>query len=513
MKFPYGISDFHKLITEDYFYVDRTAYIRTVEEVGPVLLFLRPRRFGKSLWLSTLENYYDVAKADEFESLFGQLAIGQEPTPWHNQYLIMRWNFSAVDPSGDYDQIRQSLFNHVNGCVEQFIAQYQGGLEHEIVLGEDALRSFRSVLTAVQRSPYRLYLLIDEYDNFANEVLTADTARYESLVRGAGVLKTLFKAAKEGTGGLGLDRIFITGVTPVVMSDITSGFNIAEDLFLKPALNTLCGFTEAEVRTVLQQVAEECDLHSKQAAAALEMLRTFYNGYRFSYQASELVYNPTLVLYFLKQFQETCAYPEEMLDSNLEMDRHELEYVAQLPHGGQLIMAALSASPALSVRQLSQRFGVQRMLFAKKDTSFAVALLYYLGVLTLAGRTKSGRHALRIPNLVVRRLYAEQLRELLLPDVTRDEIETVAEGLYTTGDLQPLCDFVEQTYFRVFSNRDYRWANELTVKTAFLSLLFNDILYIMDSEPELQRGYADLVMLIRPDMRRFEVLDLLLEFK
>jgi len=432
----------------------------------------------------------------------------------HRLYLIMRWNFSAVSPQGDTESVTTALYNHLDACIRAFVDKYADVLASDIYLyPNDPVASLSTVLTAVRKSPYRLYLLIDEYDNFANEVMTASTERYEALVRGEGVLKTVFKAAKDGTGGLGIDRIFVTGVSPVVVSDITSGFNIAKDVFLRRPFNNLCGFTEAEVEAAIRQVVEECGYPSEEVGKAMEMIRTFYNGYRFHYTAQEAVYNPTLVLYFLDYFQAECEYPEEMLDSNLEMDRNKLEYVSQLPHGGQLIVDALGEERVVSVRRLSQRFGVKRMLFAKKDTSFAASLLYYLGVLTLGGRTKSGRHILRIPNLVVRGLYAEQMREMLLPEVTRDEVETVAEVLYTGGDIGPLCRFVEEKYFPVLSNRDYRWANELTVKTAFLSLLFNDILYIMDSEPELGRGYADLVMIIRPDMRRFEVLDILIEFK
>ncbi len=513
LKFPYGISDFHKLITGGYWYVDRTEYIRDVEEIGPVLLFLRPRRFGKSLWLSTLENYYDVARADEFEQLFGHLAIGQNPTPLHNEYLIMRWNFSAVDPSGDHEEIKKSLFNHVNDCIRRFAARYRGLLPDEIVISEDALSSLQSLLTAVQLSPYRLYLLIDEYDNFANEVMTASTERYEALVRGEGVLKTILKAVKDGASGLGIDRIFITGVSPVVMSDVTSGFNIAKNIYLRRAFSSLCGFTEDEVAATLQEVVGTCGYPPDEADKALQMMHTFYNGYRF-HQHAERVYNPTLVLYFLDRFQTECKYPRDMLDANLAMDRNKLRYAAGLPHGGQLILDALSESEPVLVDRLSDRFGVQDMLLVGEETALIASLLYYLGVLTLDGEAVTGELVLRIPNLVIRGLYAEQIRDLLLPERGIHEVgRKAARTLYVEGNIEPLCEFVEERIFPVFSNRDYRWANELTVKTAFLILLFNDILYIMDSEPEVGRGYADLVMIIRPDMRRFEILDILIEFK
>jgi hypothetical protein len=175
MKFPYGISDFYKLITADYFYVDRTDNIRRIEEVGEQLLFLRPRRFGKSLLLSTLENYYDLARADEFDRLFGHLAIGRNPTPKRNQYFVLRWDFSAVDPSGDAEQIRRALHEYINDRIEKFGSYYQPWLPHSINLNAgNALSSFQRLLNAVQLTPHRLYLLIDEYDNFANEILMED---------------------------------------------------------------------------------------------------------------------------------------------------------------------------------------------------------------------------------------------------------------------------------------------------------------------------------------------------
>jgi len=515
LKFPYGMSDFYRLIIEGYFYVDRTAYIRTVEEMGSVLLYLRPRRFGKSLWLSTLENYYDVNKADDFERLFGHLAIGQNPTPLHNKYLIMRWNFSAVDPGGDYDDIRRSLYDHLNACIISFARRYRGLLPEEVEINYDnALFSLASAMSAVQGSPYRLYLLIDEYDNFANEVMTADVSRYEALVRGEGVLKTVFKAVKDGTGGLGIDRVFITGVSPVVMSDITSGFNIGENVYLNPELNALCGFLEGEVAEMTERVAGECGLSSEQAEEALTMMKTYYDGYLFSPEAEEVVYNPTLAIYFWKHWHRYCRYPRNMLDSNLAMDRAKLSYAAALPHGGQLILDALEEEEPMLIGELSDRFGVRDMLEVGEDTSLIASLLYYLGVLTLGGIASTGELVLRIPNLVVRGLYVEQIRKMLLPERGLHEVgRRAARTLYVDGDIAPLCEFIEERIFPVMSNRDYRWANELTVKTAFLSLLFNDILYVMDSEPELGRGYADLTMIIRPDMRRFEILDVLIEFK
>jgi hypothetical protein len=519
MKFPYGITDFHKLITAGYYYADRTGLIPAIEDVGEQLLFLRPRRFGKSLLLSMLENYYDLAKTDEFERLFGHLAIGSNPSPKRNQYFVLRWDFSSVDPSGDTGQIRRALHEHINNRIEGFAGYYRKHLPHPIALNaENAISSFERLLNAVQLTPHRLYLLIDEYDNFANEILMSERSagreRYESLLQGEGALKAVFKAVKAAAAGGGLDRVFITGVAPIVLSDMTSGYNVAENIYLNPQFRDLCGFTEAELSLAFGEVSAGCGLPANEVREALTQMRSYYNGYSFSDTPADPVYNPTLALYFLKHYQSQCKPPSNMLDSNLAMDRGKLGYVAQLPGGADVIVDALEDNPALSVPVLADRFGVEDLLTARQDRAFMISLLYFFGVLTLAGRGPLGKLRLKIPNLVMRRLYVERLQELLLPgQQERAEAQTIAETFYQTGALQPVCEFIEQHYFKVFDNRDYMHANELTIKTAFLTLLFNDLLYLMDSERAVERRYADLCMIVRPEARQHRIFDFLLEFK
>ena len=518
MKFPYGIADFHKLITQGYFYADRTDRIVSLEEAGDHLLFLRPRRFGKSLVLSMLENYYDVARAGEFEKIFGHLDIGQNPTPLHNRYFVMWWDFSMVMTHGDIEDIKRALHDHINACVRSFITHYRGRLPREIHIdANNSLASFQSAVDAVSRTLHKLYLFIDEYDNFANEVMAAQLGgkdRYATLVHGEGILKTVFKTIKGLSRGRGLDRVFITGVSPVVMSDISSGYNVARDISLRQQYHDLCGFHESEVAGALEAIGKECGLASTQVAEALAMMRTFYNGYRFGYGDGPLLYNPTLALYFLQNYREECAYPRAILDSNLAMDRNRIEYIAALPHGNELITRALDPTNPPLIGELANRFGVEDMLKATKDQPFLASLMVYLGILTISDQDAVGRLVLRIPNLVIRRLYVERIRDALLPEYEDREVSRhAAEHFYTSGDIEPLCDFMENRYFQVFDNRDYRWSNQLVVKAAFLVVLFSDTFYIMDSETAIDKGYADLSMIVRPDMRQYQLLDHLLEFK
>lgn len=521
MKFPYGMCNFYDIITAEYYYIDRTDRIAQLERRGRNLLFLRPRRFGKSLVVSMLQNYYDVATADEFDRLFGHLAIGKQPTEHHNQYLILKWDFSVVSPQGDAKTIEQRLHNYLNARFRRFGVYYKDRLPRDIEINpNDSMASFQSLLSVVMDTPHKLYLLIDEYDDFANEVMMSDphrrTDRYEALVYGDGCLKAVFKSVKAAFAGEGLERTFITGVSPVLMHDITSGHNIAEDIYFEPEFHDLCGFRETEVADILRRVIEQCELPEERASEMLDVMRKFYNGYAFSYEHARdkaLLYNPTLVLYFVKHFHMRCAVPRRILDSNLASDALKIEYVASLPGGKTVIAQALAAQPPLTILELEQRFGVREMLEPTEDAAFCVSLLYYLGVLTLADLDPQGRIMLTIPNLVTRRLYAERIQKMVSPKLNKTRATEAAEALFIDGNMQALCEFMERHYFKVFDNRDYRWANELTVKTAFLSLLFEDTFYIMESETALDRRYADLTMIIRPDMRRFQLLDILIEFK
>ncbi|MGA1826130.1 MAG: AAA family ATPase, partial [bacterium] len=520
MKFPYGICDFSKIILEGYFYCDRTDKIPLLEQSNSQL-FIRPRRFGKSLVLSMLENYYDVAKKDEFKEIFGHLKIGKQPTKLHNSYFILRFDFSCVDPTGSAEDVKRALFNHVNACIDGFYKfyTYKGfDLPNIEIDREDALYSIASLLSSVRTMSHPVYLLIDEYDNFANTVMMgthSSEERYKAIVHEEGPLRTLFKMIKSSTSGVMFDRVFVTGVSPVVMSDITSGYNIAKNIYFEPQFNDLCGLKEEELSDALKKIVDEHAFDIAKIDDAMDLMQTYYNGYVFSPATDERVYNPTLCLYFLEQFEQRGEYPREMLDDNLALDESKLEYIAQIPKGQNFLMRMMEKDHRIVILDMSKRFGIKEMLSDKSnDNKFFVSFLYYFGVLTIAGETGEMELILKVPNLVIQGLYVERIQKMFLPDPEdRDEGRDAAKRVYQKGDIAPLCKFMEEKYFKVFANRDYRWANELTVKTAFLSLLYNDIIFIMDSERELDRRYADLTMIIRPDKRHATVFDVLIEFK
>ena len=289
----------------------------------------------------------------------------------------------------------------------------------------------------MRQTGYRMYLFIDEYDNFANNVLMGghvkSRQRYPSELDASSedLLKTVLSTVKFATSGLGLDRIFLTGVSPVVMSDVTSGHNISEDISLEPDFHDLCGFWESEIEDVLQQLVRSCSFSEEAIASGLQMMRLFYNGYSFSVDkpTNELVYNPTLALYFLKHYQRHCRPPHNMLDDNLAMDHTKLTYISRRSNGERLIQDALQEKQPVTIKRLATRFGIAEILATQQRSSFLASLLYYFGILTLAGRDKRAKLILRIPNLVVRRLYVEHLANLLLPPLEQDAGQLAAETL------------------------------------------------------------------------------------
>ncbi len=520
LRFPYAISDFHALRTQGYLYLDRTTAIPDLEAAGKQLVFLRPRRFGKSLLLSMLAHYYDINMAGEFAALFGGLAISQQPTAEHNQYLMLRFDFSKVSAKGKVDDIQRSLFIHLNLAIQDFMQRYQPMLKHGVTIMEDALGSLQSVMDAVKNSGYAIYLLIDEYDNFANEVLVHDVGnrqRYSDLLESEGVVKTLFKIIKAGASEGKIARVFITGVSPLVLSDMTSGYNVATSIYLEPRFNALCGISHAELDGLVAEVMQACGQDATQQADVLNTMKQFYNGYRFCEQPdSALLYNPTLAFYFLRHYQMDGKPPRQLLDGNLAMDASRIRYIANLPGGASVIGNILDEQNPVLLPYLENQFGVEQLHRLQHDARYMVSLLYFFGVLTISGLGGALEELrLDVPNRVIYALYVDTLREKTLPDLAqRREVEGLAKQFYQTADLQPLADYLENSYFKAFNNRDYRWGNELTIKAAFMSLLFDDTYYIMDSEAALQRRYADLLMIIRPDMRRLAVLkDVVLEFK
>jgi hypothetical protein len=517
LELPYGIADFRRIRRQRMVYVDRTSYIPILESLGSTLLFLRPRRFGKSLWLQTLASYYDLRGAEESADLFGDLTVGRRPTPLANRYFILQWNFSEIDPGGSVERIAASLREHVRSSAEAFASDYEGFLPTRIKTTGSPAAILSSLLGAIRKTPNSLYLLIDEYDNFVNEVMARDVEAYRALVRADGPFKLLFKSVKSAMEGKGLERVFITGVSPVALNDLTSGFNIAKNVSLAPELAGLCGFVEPEIRALLERISAE------DAEGAVATMRTWYNGYCFtnaSEEGADLVYNPTNVLYFLDHLSRRGTAPQELHDENLSTDRSKLAFLARTAAGAGVIQDITQGDGEITIPQLETSFSLETLLTRLEEDRGAVAsLLYFMGLLTLTD--VPGR--LRVPNLMVKKLFLDRLLEIYLPEPGDSyAAREIALRFFQDGHLAPLLAFMEEKILPVLSNRD-RGApagkgggggfNEMVVKSLLLSILFDDTRYVVSSELEIERSYVDLCLLVRPEARRHGFFDFLFELK
>ncbi|KPA17943.1 hypothetical protein MHK_001837 [Candidatus Magnetomorum sp. HK-1] len=530
MKNPYAISNFEKIKLEGFTYVDRTSRIPLTEDVGQYLLFLRPRRFGKSLWLTTLRNYYDIAKADQFEKLFQGTWIYDNPTPLHNKYFVMEWDFSCVDCSDK--NVKQHLFEHINDCIEGFASDYKDMLPSQIKIHPNqAMSSFANMLSVIRKTGHKLYLFIDEYDNFANEMIAnKQNKEYFSMTGLGGFMKTLFKQLKSATKGKGLDRMYLTGVTPILLSDVTSGDNIRTDIHMMPHFADLCGFTDAEIKNLISTFADSMEKKPRYRQINIssifpdgkqewingifKLMKNLYDGYIFSPFTDNRIYNPTLVMYLFKHIEQLYGQlPLSLMDHNLVTDEGCLEFIAELPGGKEMIME-LNQNKLVEIPEITTRFGLKAMTtVSSKNKTFMGSYLYFMGMLTLSKQSKSGKFNLSIPNPVTRNLYIDGIARWIIPDPQKKDLGIdVAEKLLTNGQMAPFRQYIEKHVYPTFHWRDNRWVNELTIKTIFMCLLMDNN-YLMISERQSQSGYADLAMIVRPDCRKYQLIDTLIEFK
>jgi hypothetical protein len=335
-RIPYGVGDFETLRKSNMYYIDKTRIIERLEQHQYPFL-IRPRRFGKSLLVSILEDYYDIEKKDEFDLLFNGLYIQKHPTPEKNKYLVLRLDFSGIETDQGKGKLFQSFTNKIKKYALIFLEHYKNILNKELYdeinNSKDPTEIITSLTTLMRQSQQKMYLLIDEYDNFANDLIgaNADTLYYEILSK-TGFVRTFYEAVKSGAQEGAIGRIFMTGVIPIMLDDLTSGFNIAKNITLEREFNSLLGFTQSEVEAMMDYywdfIKEAPENTEEKKQKALKNMKTFYNGYLFSEECKERVYNPDMALHFMDSFQHG-EYPEFMIDMSNQGDSPSGNYTVQ----------------------------------------------------------------------------------------------------------------------------------------------------------------------------------------
>ena len=504
-KLPYGISDYERIITNNYYYVDKTKYIEILENMPqPYIMFLRPRKFGKTLFTSTIENYYDIKKKDKFEILYKNTYIGKHPTELKNSYHILKFNFSGIDTS-TVDTTINGFKREVGSSIKLFAERY--GLDFYVNMEDEAENILDNLIKAfiVQRANDKIYVIIDEYDHFANELLGFNTDRFKSLVSKNGKVRKWYEILKKGTETV-IDRIFITGVAPITLDSLTSGFNISTDITKDEEFNGMLGFTEEE----LVKLMDAQEISKEEQNILLPIMRENYDGYRFSVNGKERIYNSNMCLYFLSNEVRLKRMPDSFVDVNIASDYSKIGKMLDLCKGekrAEIIEKTVAGEGILS--EITQKFN-PAMEFTDTDL---VSMLYYLGYLTIVGE-ELGMTELKVPNKVMREIYSEYFIKLLDDEtqmsIDNDEYNEILRQLALEGKIDKITEIL-QKYLKNLSNRDYQRFDEKYIKLIFYCISMNLKIYNVKSELEVQREYPDILLVPRDRSKGYN--SVMIEFK
>lgn len=506
-KIPYGMTDFESIISDNYYYVDKTRYITLVENTSRFFFFVRPRRFGKSLFLNMLGLYYDINKKDNFEEIFGGLSIGKNPTPYRNKYLVLTLNFSSV--AANMERLEETFNIYCKIVMDGFAERYAH------LLGKEAVEKLRGLSTgaallgslcqSAQNKGYKIYLILDEYDNFANNILVDyGNERYRSITHGNGFFRGFLKVVKDYSNSV-IERIFLTGVSPVTMDDLTSGFNIADNYSSNSAFNNMIGFNEYEVRTLIDYY-KSCTVLPHTTDELIEMMKPWYDNYCFSTESLDepSMYNSDMVLYFMNRYLLNKRIPANMLDANIRTDYNKLRHLIHVDK-----TFGENASVVQEIVEKGTTTGIIADSFPAEDIIKAEnfkSLLYYYGMLTIHG-TRGPMNILSIPNQTVReQLYGymidiyQQATDLSL-DV--DKLNFLMYDMAYEGNWEPYFKHIAERLDNQSSIREFI-EGEAHVKAFILAYLGLNSYYIARPEYESNKGYADIFLQPRllqlPDM-------------
>jgi hypothetical protein len=497
-EIPYGVSNFEDLKLDENYFIDKTRFISLLESYKYVF-FIRPRRFGKSLFLSMLQSYYDIAKKDKFEFLFKDTDIGKNPTPEKNSYLIMRLDFSAVD--SDMDKVKSSFEAYVSTMIHFFVQKYQEYFSDSDVKQIEGHAAFADKLNylfrAASQKDIKLYIFIDEYDNFANNILSVSGRRaYEELTHGHGFFRHFFAVLKSGTseGNSGLSRLFITGVSPVTLDDVTSGFNIGKNLSLSPAVNDMLGFTQAEVKQILEYY-KDSGMIRYDIEKAMQVMNQWYNGYAFAEESKDSLFNPCMVLNFIADSilnrDINSDLPKNLIDQNVRFDYEKLKYLILINKrlNGNFDCLKSIIEDGKRISPVVSGFPLEKLVNPENFTS----LLYYFGLLTFKG-IKQGVSVLSIPNLTIRDLMYGYIRDAYY-DVNIFRINMLELGDYIRemaweGKWKQFFDFMAKEVKDQTSVRDYLYGEKVIQGFLLAYLCASDFL-IPTTEFEMNKGYCD----------------------
>ncbi|UCH96899.1 MAG: AAA family ATPase [Candidatus Aminicenantes bacterium] len=505
-QIPYGVADFNDFRVKNLYYVDKTRYIRDIEKKGNFLFLIRPRRFGKSLFLGIMEAYYDIDFKDRFDYFFKGTAIHRNPTAEKNSYLVFKLNFSLVNPN--VSLVEGSFLNYIQESASWFVMKYGKLLDIDIKKAETEFSSRKSasdvmvtLLKYCKRKKQKLYVIIDEYDNFANTILSeVGEQEFQKITHGGGFLRAFFNVLKGGTTDTDapISRLFMTGVSPITLDDVTSGFNIATNISLHSDINEIMGFTQPEVETMIEYYRQTGKIHHS-TPVLLEMMSRWYNHYRFSLYSGREVFNTAHVLYFLKEYMIDSRIPGTLIDHNARIDYMKLRHLIVVDQKG-----AVRANGNFSILREIMETGSAHSIIAAgfpidelANPNNFISLLYYFGLLTIGGIDDENTPVLTIPNESVKRLYydyiSETYRETGVVSLDMFKYGELVRGMAYRGKWQELVEYIAGRMEASLSLRDLM-SGEKALQVFWNVYLGLGPLYNVYSEKEMSQGFCDLVL-------------------
>ena len=494
-RLPYGINDFEAVIEQNQYYVDKTMYLPLLENQPSNIFFIRPRRFGKSIFLSMLHAYYDCSKKEKFQTLFGDLWVGKHPTPLQGKYQILHLDFSYV--GGSIEKLEENFNMYLRVKLDGFMRVYQefylADFKERFFLSDSGTEKLALLQDETAAKGIPLYLIIDEYDNFTNTVLNEQGENvYWAITHADGFYRDVFKKFK----GM-FERIFITGVSPVTLDDVTSGFNIGWHISTKPEFNQMLGFSQEEVRKMFAYYKEAGGIPAtSDIEAMIDEMKPWYDNYCFSKKALETqskVFNCDMVIYYLRNYMDYGQAPDLMIDPNTKTDYNKMKKLLQLDKldGDRKGVIRTIAETGQIVTTLEETFPASRLTNPQTFTS----LLFYYGMLTIKG-TFGDMMILGIPNNNVRKQYygylLEQYQEEKFVDLNQMKIlftYMALEGKWREG-----LQFMADAYSKVSSVRD-GIESERNLQGFFMAYLNLNNYYYTAPELELNHGYCDFFLL------------------
>ncbi len=506
----YANANYEEVVGEDGYFIDKTDYIAKLETVkNPV--FLRPRRFGKSLWCRILECYYNIRQKDDFDRLFGDTWIGKHPTPLRNSFFVLHLDFSTVDPGGDIADIEKSFDFVCNTELQGLIRRYSLWFQDKVAIHHDmqASHNLKNILRVISDSDLPcLYVIIDEYDNFANQLIVSRKDHlYRELTRDDSFLKTFFKTLKEGRKTGTIANVFITGVLPITMDDLASGFNIAKFITLEPKFEAMLGFTQSEVDHLLDEVYRDYGIDPATRHEVDNIIRNHYNGYHFINVHGESLYNPTILMYFLQWFCEYRTIPTHLTDMNLRTD---ISWVRRLtgsdPRYTEEFVNQLTMNNIIRYddRYLVTKFDMSRFF----DKSFFPISFFYLGMLT-----RKDEFYLTLPNLNMKEIFVEYFNEIHNIDVSTLYAEMM-QDFVNTLDLPKLFADYWKLYVSQLPEVVFAQVNENFYRTTFFELCSRYISkwFTFNVERSYPKGRSDLEF-VGKFHEKFAGIRMVIEFK